>query len=344
MELARPRARRTNERRAADAELPRSRPDHAALSRLMLAGVMAVMLGLSASARAQFSGGTLSQKPEEIKRLDVTEKLGATLPMDLVFTDAQGQSVKLGDYFPLGADGQRHGKPTVLVLAYYRCPVVCSVVISKLTDSFNEIPYTVGKDFNVLVFSINPEEQPSEAKAFKQAQLESYNRGKETGVAPGWQFHTSPAEASKALADAMGWEYSRLPNGEYGHPIGYMLITPDGRIARYMYGYAGKEQAQQVRLAILEASEGKISKTLADRVIGFCYMYDAASGGYALKAFRVMQLGGAATLIAVAALVLGLRLSEVLKRRRRAATLEGDLLISNDRTARGEHRPAVAGR
>ena len=325
---------------------PRSRwsPNAGWIRRAMAVGLLAGVLGAGGMASAQFSGGVLNQKPEAIKRLDVDEKLGATLPMDLQFTNSDGKKVKLGDYFPLGEDGKRHGKPTVLVLGYYRCPVVCSVVIAKLTEAYNEISYTVGQDYNALVFSINPDETTAEANAYKVNQLETYNRGKEAGVAGGWHFHTSPAETSKALADAMGWQYTRLPNGEYGHPIGYMLITPDGRIARYMYGYAGKDQATQVKLAILEASEGKISKTIADRVVGFCYMFDAASGGYALKAFRVMQLGGGVTLLGLGGLVIGLRVSEVLKRRRRAATLEGDLLSSNDRPMGGARGPAIAGR
>ncbi len=310
----------------------------------VLAGVLAGVPGLENSANAQFSGGVLNQKPEAIKRLDVEEKLGATLPMDLEFTNSEGQKVKLGDYFPIGDDGQRHGKPTVLVLGYYRCPVVCSVVIAKLTEAYNEISYAVGQDFNALVFSINPDETTPDANAYKFAQLESYSRGKEPGVAQGWNFHTSPESTSKALADAMGWQYTKLPNGEYGHPIGYMLITPDGRIARYMYGYAGKEQATQVKLAILEASQGKISKTLVDRMVGFCYMYDAASGGYAVKAFRVMQLGGGLTILSLGGLVIALRVSEVLKRRRRAAALESDLLNPSDRTMRGAGGPAIAGR
>lgn len=321
-----------------------SRPGRVHRTMGLMAGLLAGVLGAAGSASAQFSGGVLNQKPEAIKRLDVDEKLGATLPMDLEFTNSDGKQVKLGDYFPLGEDGKRHGKPTVLVLGYYRCPVVCSVVIAKLTEAYNEISYTVGKDYNALVFSINPDETTAEAHAFKVNQIETYNRGKEAGVAEGWHFHTSPAETSKTLADAMGWQYTRLPNGEYGHPIGYMLITPDGRIARYMYGYAGKDQATQVKLAILEASEGKISKTIADRVVGFCYMFDAASGGYALKAFRVMQLGGGLTLLGLGGLVIGLRVNEVLKRRRRAAMLEGDLLSSSDRPMGGARGPAIVGR
>jgi len=326
-----------------DSRMP-SRPGRVHRTMGLLAGLLAGLLGAAGSASAQFSGGVLNQKPEAIKRLDVDEKLGATLPMDLEFTNSDGKQVKLGDYFPLGEDGKRHGKPTVLVLGYYRCRVVCSVVIAKLTEAYNEISYTVGKDYNALVFSINPDETTAEAHAFKVNQIETYNRGKEAGVAEGWHFHTSPAETSKALADAMGWQYTRLPNGEYGHPIGYMLITPDGRIARYMYGYAGKDQATQVKLAILEASEGKISKTIADRVVGFCYMFDPASGGYALKAFRVMQLGGGLTLLGLGGLVIGLRVNEVLKRRRRAAMLEGDLLSSSDRPMGGARGPAIAGR
>ncbi len=323
---------------------PRTSPRAGRFARAVRFGLLAALMGVPAVTSAQFSGGVLNQQPEAIKRLEVDEKLGAALPFDLEFTNSNGDKVKLGDYFPLGEDGQRHGKPTVLVLGYYRCPVVCSVVIAKLTEAYNEISYTVGHDFNALVFSINPDETTSEANAYKVNQLESYNRGKETGVPGGWHFHTSPAETSKALADAMGWSFTKLPNGEYGHPIGYMLITPDGRVARYMYGYAGKDQATQVKLAILEASEGKISKTIADRVVGFCYMYDAAAGGYAVKAFRVMQLGGGLTLLGLGGLVIGLRVSEVLKRRRRAAMLDGDLLSSSSRSMAGARGPAVAGR
>lgn len=257
----------------------------------------------------------LNELPKEAKGLDVVEKIGDSLPMDLEFVNSAGKTVKLGSYFPkTNSDGSANHKPTIIGLVYYQCPIVCSVLMEKIHGTINEIDYTIGKDFNVLMFSFDPREQTSDAARVRKSFMDRYTKPVDETVAAGWQFHTTPNDlTTRKLADSLGFQYRLLENGQYSHPVAMFIVTPEGKISRYLYGYS--QEPKNLKLALIEASQGKLVRTVGERLMNFCYMYDPSKGGYTLRAFRVMQLGGILTLIGLATLVGGLLLVERVRRK-----------------------------
>jgi protein SCO1 len=255
-----------------------------------------------------------SKVPYEARGLDVEEKVGSRLPMDLQFTNAEGKLVALDDYFDDENGGKSPGaKPAVIVMAYYHCPVVCKTLIDKLVQTLNGVNYVPGQEYNLLVFSFDPKEDARSANVAKELYVGQYN-GDEKAAQEGFQFHVGTATASRTLADSLGFRYKFLTDtGEFSHPVVVFLATPEGRVSRYLYGY---EQApRDMRLAIMEASEGKLVRTIGERLMNFCYMYDPTRGTYTLQAFRVMQIGGALSLVLLSALVGGLLLYERSRKR-----------------------------
>jgi protein SCO1/2 len=250
----------------------------------------------------------------EARGMDVEEKLGAPLPMELTFTNSDGKQVLLGDYFPAATTPGTRGKPTILALVYYRCPVACIAVKQAILTAMNGLDYTVGDQYNMLLFSIDPSEGPEQARAAKAGELLQYNREITDSVRAGWQFHTGTMENNRALANAIGWPYRLLPNGEYSHPVAIVVITPEGRVSRYFYGFV--YEPTQLRLAIMEAGQGHIGKSIGDRIMAFCFTWDPNTGKYSLAAFRVVQVGGVISMLAVGGLVGGLLIVERIRRRR----------------------------
>jgi protein SCO1/2 len=281
-----------------------------ALFRACCALVALVAFVTAPAARAQLLDKEL---PRQIRGLDVVEHLGALVPLDLKFTSAQGKTVPLGTYF-------NQGKPVILVLAYYTCPTVCTVVMDKLAECLDHLDYTVGKDFNIAVVSIDPTNTTKMAADKKDLYLTAYgHEADKAAVAAGWEFHTATLENSRRLAEAVGWQYRFLPeSGQYSHPVAIMVLTPDGRVARYIYGL--EYPPRDVKLALLEAAGGKIaSASLGDRFLMFCFHYDPSRGTYSLAAMRVMRVAGVLMALGVGSLVALLKLSERSKAKRRGA-------------------------
>ncbi|MBI1191465.1 MAG: hypothetical protein GC200_12390 [Tepidisphaera sp.] len=267
------------------------------------AALLATVL-LAPAARAQ----TLNQKPPQLNGVDVIEHIGQQLPLELSFTDQNGKKRYLSEYF-------RGEKPAIVLLVYYKCPMVCDVVMSKTVETLNKIDYTAGKDYNLLVFSFDNRETTADAKTAYDVHLSSYGRGLPEGAEAknGWQFHTGDAVSNKRLAEALGFEYRLLGNGQYSHPIAQFVLTPDGRVSRYLYGY--QQQPKDMTLALMEASQGKLVRTVGERIMNYCYMFDSATGKYTLQAMRVMQIGAMITLTFLTTLIGGLFLVEWLRRR-----------------------------
>jgi len=295
---------------------------------MLLTVVLGLGMGLSAGrASAQVLD---KQVPAKARGLDVVEHLGATLPMDLEFVNSKGDTVKLGTYFspalkadgtPNGATGRARGlgKPIVVAMVYYSCETACSVVLSKMSESFGTLDYKVGRDFDVLTFSFKEEEKTSDAAAAKSRYIDALTHGSnDPGIksvtSKGWEFHTGSVEACQTLADALGFQYRKLDNGEYSHPISIFVVTPEGRISRYVYGF--DYDPGIMKMALLEASNGAIAKSITDRFLHLCYKYDPTAGVYTLQAFRVMQIGGMLGMVGIALLILTLRFNEMVKRRR----------------------------
>lgn len=256
--------------------------------------------------------------PFEARGLDVEEKVGLVLPLELQFSDDTGKLVSLGDYFATtesAAQGKGAGKPAVMVMAYYSCPVVCRTLIDKLVASLNGVDFKPGKDYNLLVFSFDPRENVQAAKDSKEIYASQFRE--ESQGQSGFHFHVSPELSSRSLADALGFRYKYLPDsGQYSHPVVVFIATPDGKISRYLYGF--EQEPQNLKLAIMEASEGKLVRTIGERLMNFCYMYDSSRGAYTLSAMRVMQVGAGLSVAFLGSLVGGLLLVERIRKRRKA--------------------------
>jgi protein SCO1 len=223
--------------------------------------------------------------PEELEEIGVEEHLDVRLPLDLPFVDSNGEEVLLGDFF----DGET---PIVLTMNYSNCPMLCSLQLNGLFEGLQGIDWDLGGQYRMITVSIDPEESPERSEETKQKYLKIYGRD---GVDQGWHCLTGEDADIRKLADAVGFGYAYMPDTkEYAHAAVTMICTPDGRTSRYLYGV--QYPPQTVRLALLEASEGKIGTTM-DRVLLFCFQYDETRGRYAPAAMKIMQGGGVLTLV-----------------------------------------------
>ncbi len=221
--------------------------------------------------------------PKELEGVGITEKLGASLPLDLSFVDEAGRPVQLASYF-----GQ--GRPVLLTLNYYSCPMLCTLMLNGLIDGLRELKWTPGREFEVVTVTINPLETPTLARLKKQTYMEYYER---PAAAAGWHFLTGRESEIRRLADAVGFGYAWVESRkEYAHPAAIMLASPDGRVVRYLYGVM--YEPKDLRLAIAEAGEGKVGST-AEQILLYCFHYDAEAGRYVIAASNLMRAGGLAT-------------------------------------------------
>jgi len=242
--------------------------------------------------------------PKQLEGVGVDEHLDQALPLDLEFSDETGKQVRLRDYFDSKI-------PVILTLNYSDCPMLCSLELNGLVASLKQLDWTLGKEFRVVTVSIDPTETPEKATRTKRRYLGQYDR---PGTDAGWSFLVGSEANVRQLADAVGFRYRFMPDKkEYYHAAALALITPDGRIGRYLYGV--EFHPRTVRLGLTETGEGKIGSAM-DQLILFCSMYDSKDGNYALVASRVMSLGGAVAAVLLATF-LGFLWSGELKKRRR---------------------------
>ncbi len=271
--------------------------------------LLAATLAQSAVALAQLNTGA----PGEVRDLDIVEKLGAPVPMDVQFITAEGKPVTLAEYF------REDGKPAILMLGYFDCPVACPSMVDNINRSINPINFVVGREFRVIFASFDHTNSPEDANNMKSRAMAGYTAAPVTpAVRDGFVYLTSSENGARALADSVGFSYRYFPeSGEFGHPSGVFVLTADGRVSRVMYG-AGWD-ASQMRLALMEASEGKLVSTVKDKFLAFCYRWDPNSGTYTIAAFRVMQATGAVTVVLISGLVTAMFVYEKRKRRRAEA-------------------------
>ena len=278
------------------------------------------LVSLVAAADAQ----VLSDKPPEaIDGVTVNEKLGERLPINLTFTDSTGDVVPLSAFF----DGE---KPVVLALVYFGCPVICTLVLDQLAETFRDLDYTIGEDYNVVVVSIDHTEGVTESSTRKQSDLAGYLKthgGDADTVSGGWAFLTGDPTSIRMLADACGWVFKPLPNGEFSHPAAVMVASPDGVLTRYLYGF--DYPVRQLKLSLLDASEGKIASSLGDRVLFYCYHYDPAAGAYSMEAMAVMRIAGVLTVVVLTGLIGGLLLVERVRKKNRQSETNHDCGVAD---------------
>lgn len=276
--------------------------------------ILSAALGLSAVTHAQIIE---DEVPVEARGLDIEEKLGSKVPLDAQLVSADGTAARLGDFFDSPGNPDR-GKPTVLLLVYYDCPVACPAMLGNLNKAFNDIDdWTIGDEYNVLAVSFDPTNTQEQAQQYAMLYRSGYHKNAERAdvVSQGYRFFRAKADTSRAIADSVGFGFRYLPDvDEYAHATGVVVLSPDGTVSRYFYGF--DYPARQVRLALLEATDGRVGASFGDRVLLFCFTYDPNSNSYSLAAFRVMQAGALLTTLLVVGLLVCLKLGERLARTR----------------------------
>lgn len=231
-----------------------------------------------------------SMKPAMLKDVRIQQNLNAQVPLELTFTDEGNRTVRLGQYF--------QGKPVILAMVYYECPMLCNMTLNGLLRSLNGISLNASDDFQLVAVSINPRESSQIAMAKKETYLEKYPR---LHAMNGWHFLTGKQENIKALADVVGFRYSYDPIAkQYAHAAGIMVVTPEGKISKYFYGI--EFDKRDLRLGLVEASNHKIG-TAVDQILLYCYHYDPATGKYGFMVQRLLQVLGSATFAALFAFV-----------------------------------------
>lgn len=238
-----------------------------------------ILLFVCGSALAQMQSAA---RPAVLRNVGIDQKMGAQVPLDTVFNDESGQAVTLRQYL---------GKPVILALVYYQCPSLCNMILNGVLRSVKGLKLTAGDEYEIVAVSFDPRETPAMAEAKRQAYVKGYNH---PGAVGGWHFLTGNEASSKTLADAVGFHYAYdAVTNQYAHGSAIMLLTPEGRVARYFYGI--DYPARDLRLGLVEASNGRIGSPV-DQVMLYCYHYDPANGKYGLVIMNVLRIGGLLTL------------------------------------------------
>lgn len=230
------------------------------------------------------SAGESERVPRELQGVDVTEHLGANVDLDLTFVGEDGYPKPLRTFF-------QKGRPVILNLVYYNCPMLCNLVLNGQTAAMRELKWTPGNEYEVVTISIDPFEDFGMARSKKAAYLASYER-----PAPGWNFLIDHQGNVKKLAEQVGFSYRQdEKTGQYAHAAVIFVLSPEGKITRYLYGV--KFRAFDLRMALSEAAEGKTG--LTQKLLLLCFHYDPASRSYAPYAMNIMRGGGVLMVLAM---------------------------------------------
>jgi protein SCO1/2 len=246
-------------------------------------------------------GEPSSGLPPMLQKVSLEQRLNEQLPLELVFHDEIGREVKLAEYF-------RAGRPVILSLVFYECPMLCNQVLNGLVSSIKTLSFTAGKEFEVVTVSFDAREGPELARNKKESYMVRYQR---PGAEDGWHFLTGEQASIDALTKAVGFNYAYdAATNQFAHASGIIVLTPQGKIARYFYGidYAPRD----LRFGLIEASENKIGSPV-DKLLLYCYHYDPSTGKYGAVVMNIMRLAGIITLIGIVSLIV------LLQRRRGGA-------------------------
>lgn len=266
--------------------------------------LVAVVLAVAPAAAQRLS----HEVPAELEGVGVEERLGESINLDLQFTAEDGYQKPLRTYF-------ESGRPVILNLVYYTCPMLCNLVLNAQTEAIRRIAWTPGKEYEIVTISIDPTENYGIARNKKAAYLTTFER-----EAPGWHFLTDYNGSSARLAEQVGFGYKLDPKtGQYAHSAVIFVLTPEGKISRYLYGV--KFKPMDIRLALAEAAEGKMGMSV-EKFLLYCFHYDPEARSYTLFARNVMRGGGALLLV-----VMGTFLFRFW-RRERELTRAGKLMVN----------------
>ena len=269
----------------------RRKSSNLALAAFAAAGLSTFLLCLPAAAQVSGYGdkqmGPTNDKPPSIlKGVGIEQRLNQQLPLNLTFTDDMGKPVQLGSYF-----GKR---PAILALVYYQCPMLCSEELDGIASALQMVKFVPGKDFDVIVVSIDPTEGTNIAAARKRVYLKRYGHPE---TAAGWHFMTGTQPNIDALTKAVGFGYVKIPGPDgkltqFAHASAIQIVTPEGKLAQY---YMGVEYSpKDLRLGLVEASAHRIGSPV-DNILTYCYHYDPQTNTHSLIVARIVQLGGLIT-------------------------------------------------
>ena len=237
------------------------------------------------------SMGASNGLPDQLQRVGIEQKLGESLPLDAKFKNEDGQEIALGDIF-------KSGRPAVLALVYYECPMLCNQVLNGLTGTMKGISLDPGKDYDVVAISFDAREnqKPGLAANKKASYVERFGR---KGTESGFHFLTGDQSSIDAVTKAAGFKYEwDEKSNQFAHASGIMIVTPDGRLSRYFYGidYSPKD----VKLGLIDSADKKIG-SLSDQLLLYCYHYDPATGKYGFAILNAMRFVSVLMLIGMAA-------------------------------------------
>lgn len=263
--------------------------------------IVCVVMLLSAAVTAQprQADYTANDLTRDAEKFGVDEQLGSMLPLDTVLINSEGKEVTLESYFA-------EGKPLLLVPQYFECPMLCGLIMSGVTRVVDALELSIGTDYQFLGVSIDHEEDHSLAASKERGYAQAYNR---PGGESGWHFAVGEQSQIARLMEAIGYNFSYdQDRDEFAHSAAIVIVTPDGTISRYLYGI--DFNARDLRLALVEASEGKIG-SFVDRLMLYCYHYDPQTRTYSLFATRLMRAAALITVVVIVALIAsGLRRRE----------------------------------
>lgn len=244
--------------------------------------LFAILLSITAAAQSQ-SASNRAFKPTALRNVGIDQKMGAQIPLDLPFLDESGKTVTMRQYL---------GKPVILALVYYSCPSLCNMILDGVVRSLKEIKMNAGDEYNVVAVSFDPRETPEMARNKKAFYTGEYKR---SGTDGGFHFLTGEEASSRGLADSVGFHYAYdSVSNQYAHGSAIMILTPQGRVARYFYGI--NYPVRDLRFGIEDASGGKISSPV-DAVLLYCYHYDPSNGKYGFVIMKALRIAGVLTLV-----------------------------------------------
>ncbi len=260
----------------------------------------------TASSAQQRSGGLYGRPPDEprtnyetppnLRGVGFEQRLNEQIPLDAVFRDETGREVRLGEYF-------NRGRPVLLAPVYFDCPMLCIQVMTGITGTLKALPFTPGREFDVVLVSFDSRETPELAARNKERYLRRYGYPE---TADGWHFLTGDESSIRQVTDAIGFNFRWDPATEqFAHAAGIVIATPEGKISRYFYGieYAPRD----VRFGLIEAAEQRIGSPVDRLLVLYCYHYDPSTGRYGATVMNIMRIGGILTIIGFAALYTVLR-------------------------------------
>jgi protein SCO1/2 len=235
-------------------------------------------------------GVVSSALPAPLREIGFDQNIGRSLPLDTAVRDETGRTVRLAEYF-----GKR---PVVLIFAYYSCPMLCALVINGMASALGVLSLEPGRDLEIVTISFDPRDTPETAAAKKAGYLERYSR---PGAAAASHFLSADQPSIDRLTKAAGFRYVwDEQTKQFAHPTGVIVLTPDGRFARYLFGI--EYGPHDLRLALVEASAGKVG-TAVDTLLLYCYHYDPMTGRYGFVVIRALRVAAGATVLALGTFV-----------------------------------------